>query len=202
MKSTLEIEGLVADRIRESAAVKQALLRNEEFLTLVAEVAQAIVESLRKNGTVFFFGNGGSAADAQHLAAELAGRYLRERQGLAGLALTTNTSCLTAIANDYGYDYVFARQLEAMGSAGDIAIGISTSGNSASVLRATEAARQKGMITVGMTGEGGGKLKSLVDHCLSVTADHTARIQEAHILIGHILCEIVEEEMCDESRIS
>jgi len=202
MKSTLEIEGLVADRIRESVAVKQALQRNEEFLTLVAEVAQAIVESLRKNGTVFFFGNGGSAADAQHLAAELAGRYLRERQGLAGLALTTNTSCLTAIANDYGYDYVFARQLEAMGSAGDIAIGISTSGNSASVLRAVEAARKKGMITVGMTGEGGGKLKSLVDHCLSVTADHTARIQEAHILIGHILCEIVEEEMCDESRIS
>jgi len=202
MKSTLEIEGLVVDRIRKSVAVKQALLRNEEFLRLVAEVARAMVQSLRKNGTVFFFGNGGSAGDAQHLAAELAGRYLRERQGLAGLALTTNTSCLTAIANDYGYDHVFARQLQAMGSAGDIAIGISTSGNSVSVLRAVEAARKKGMTTVGMTGEDGGKLKSLVDHCLSVNADQAARIQEAHILIGHILCEIVEEEMCDESRIS
>jgi D-sedoheptulose 7-phosphate isomerase len=200
--STLGVEHLVADRIRESVAVKQALLQDEAFLARVAEVARAIVESLRNNGTVFFFGNGGSAGDAQHLAAELAGRYLRERQGLAGLALTTNTSCLTAIANDYGYDHVFARQLQAMGSAGDVAIGISTSGNSASVLRAVEAAREKGMITVGMTGEDGGKLKSLVDYCLSVTADHTARIQEAHILIGHILCEIVEEEMCDESRIS
>lgn len=202
MKSTLGIERLVADRIRESVAVKQALLRNEAFLTLVGEVARAIVESLSKGGTVFFFGNGGSAGDAQHLAAELAGRYLRERQGLAGLALTTNTSCLTAIANDYGYDSVFARQLQAMGSAGDIAIGISTSGNSANVLRAAEAARRKGMITVGMTGTDGGKLKSLVDYCLCVTADHTARIQEAHILVGHIVCEIVEEEMFDEGRIS
>jgi D-sedoheptulose 7-phosphate isomerase len=202
MKSTLGIERLVADRIRESMAVKQALLRNDEFLTLVAEVARVIVESLRKSGTVFFFGNGGSAGDAQHLAAELAGRYLRERQGLAGLALTTNTSCLTAIANDYGYDSVFARQLQAMGSAGDIAIGISTSGNSANVLRAVETAREKGMITVGMTGTDGGKLKSLVDYCLCVTADHTARIQEAHILVGHIVCEIVEEELFDEGRIS
>lgn len=202
MKSTLGIEGLVAARIRESVAVKQVLLQNEVFLARVAEVARAIVESLRKNGTVFFFGNGGSAGDAQHLAAELAGRYLRERQGLAGLALTTNTSCLTAIANDYGYDSVFARQLQAMGSAGDIAIGISTSGNSANVLRAAEAAREKGMITVGMTGMDGGKLKSLVDYCLCVTADHTARIQEAHILIGHILCEIVEEELFDEGRVS
>jgi D-sedoheptulose 7-phosphate isomerase len=202
MKSTLGIERLVADRIRESVAVKQALLQNEEFLALVAEVARAIVESLRRCGTVFFFGNGGSAGDAQHLAAELVGRYLRERRGLAGLALTTNTSCLTAIANDYGYDSVFARQLQAMGSAGDIAIGISTSGNSANVLRAAEAAREKGMITVGMTGMDGGKLKSLVDYCLCVTADHTARIQEAHILIGHILCEIVEEELFDEGRVS
>jgi D-sedoheptulose 7-phosphate isomerase len=109
---------------------------------------------------------------------------------------------LTAIANDYGYDSVFARQLQAMGSAGDIAIGISTSGNSANVLRAAEAAREKGMITVGMTGMDGGKLKSLVDYCLCVTADHTARIQEAHILIGHILCEIVEEELFDEGRVS
>jgi len=202
MKSTLGIERLVADRIRESVAVKQALLQNEEFLALVAEVARAIVESLCRCGTVFFFGNGGSAGDAQHLAAELVGRYLRERRGLAGLALTTNTSCLTAIANDYGYDSVFARQLQAMGSAGDIAIGISTSGNSANVLRAAEAAREKGMITVGMTGMDGGKLKSLVDYCLCVTADHTARIQEAHILIGHILCEIVEEELFDEGRVS
>jgi D-sedoheptulose 7-phosphate isomerase len=202
MKSALNHERLVVDRIQESVAVKRALLENGTFLTLVADVARVIVKSLRESGTVFFFGNGGSAADAQHLAAELTGRYLRERPGLRGMALTTNTSCLTGIGNDYGYDLVFARQLQAMGSAGDVAIGISTSGNSASVLRAVEAAKEKQLITVGMTGTNGGKLKPLVDYCLCMASEQTARIQEGHILIGHILCEIVEEELFNDGRIS
>jgi D-sedoheptulose 7-phosphate isomerase len=192
----------VADRIRESVAVKQALLEREDFLALVAEVARAMSDSLRKGGTIFFFGNGGSAADAQHLAAELAGRYLRERPGLPGLALTTNTSCLTAIGNDYGYDLVFARQLEALGAPGDVAVGISTSGNSPNVVRGLEVARAKGMIAVGMTGADGGKLKSMADYCVRIESHQTARIQEAHILVGHILCEIVEEELFHDRRLS
>ena len=195
MKPGLVHERLVAERIEESLAVHQALLANEAFLAEVAGVAGAIADSLGRDGTIFFFGNGGSAADAQHLAAELAGRYLLDRPGLAGLALTTNTSCLTAIGNDYGYDLVFARQLEALGSAGDVAIGISTSGNSPNVLRAFEAARAKRMTTVGLTGAEGGKLRPLADYCLRIPAEQTARIQEAHILVGHILCEIVEERM-------
>jgi D-sedoheptulose 7-phosphate isomerase len=196
------LEGLIIGRVEDSIALKQGLLRDPNFVALIAEVARVITISIRDGGKVFFFGNGGSAADAQHLAAELAGRYLRERPGLPGLALTTNSSCLTAIGNDYGYDLVFARQLQAIGSAGDVAVGISTSGNSANVLRAAEAAREKRLITVGMTGSGGGKLKPLVDYCLCVASEHPARIQELHILIGHILCEIVEEDLFNEGGIS
>lgn len=188
------LERLIVDRIEESVAVKRQLAGDAKFVALLGDVAGAITASIRNGGTIFFFGNGGSAADAQHIAAELAGRYLLDRPGLPGLALTTNTSCLTAVSNDYGYDLVFARQLLAIGKAGDVAVGLSTSGNSASVLHAVEAAREKNFITIGMTGAGGGKLKPLVDHCLCVASEHAARIQEAHILIGHILCEIVEEE--------
>lgn len=202
MKLAAGVERLVADRIRESVAIKQALLEREDFLALIAEVARAMSDSLRKGGTIFFFGNGGSAADAQHLAAELAGRYLRERPGLPGLALTTNTSSLTAIGNDYGYDLVFARQLEAMGAPGDVAVGISTSGNSSNVVRGLEVAREKGIITVAMTGADGGKLRSVADYCLRIESNQTARIQEAHILVGHILCEIVEEELFHDRRLS
>ena len=202
MKPALGVERLVADRIRESAAIKEGMLEREDFLALVAEAACAISDSLGKGGKVLFFGNGGSAADAQHLAAEFAGRYLRERPGLAGVALTTNSSCLTAIANDYGYEYVFAHQLEGLGSAGDVAIGISTSGKSPNVLRGLEVAREKAMFTVGMTGRDGGKLKSIVDICLCIDSDQTPRIQEAHILIGHILCEIVEEEVFYDGGVS
>ena len=196
------LEQLIVDRIEESIAVKRHLAGDANFVTLVADAARAISASIRGGGTVFFFGNGGSAADAQHIAAELAGRYLRERPGLPGLALTTNTSCLTAVSNDYGYDHVFARQLLAIGKAGDVAVGISTSGNSASVLRAIEAAREKKLVTIGMTGAGGGKLKPLVDHCLGVASSNAARIQEAHILIGHIMCEIVEEDLFNVSDLS
>lgn len=196
------LERLIVERIEESIAVKRRLAADPSFVALVAAAANAMTASIRAGGTVFFFGNGGSAADAQHIAAELAGRYLRERPGLPGLALTTNTSCLTAVSNDYGYDHVFARQLLAIAKSGDVAVGISTSGNSTSVLRAVEAAREKKLITISMTGASGGKLKPLVDHCLCVASDNAARIQEAHILIGHILCEIVEEDLFNVSGLS
>jgi D-sedoheptulose 7-phosphate isomerase len=196
------VERLIVERIEESIAVKRHLAGDANFVALVAGAARAITASIRGGGTVFFFGNGGSAADAQHIAAELAGRYLRERPGLPGLALTTNTSCLTAVSNDYGYEHVFARQLLAIAKAGDVAVGISTRGNSASVLRAVEAAREKKLVTIGITGAGGGKLKPLVDHCLCVASGNAARIQEAHILIGHILCEIVEEDLFNVSGLS
>jgi len=195
MKVATRVERLVAERIEESVAVHRALLASDALLAQVVEVAAVMGETLRRNGTVFFFGNGGSAADAQHLAAELAGKYLLDRPGMAGVALTTNTSCLTAIGNDFGYELVFARQLEALGSAGDVAIGISTSGNSANILRAFGTARTLRITTVGFTGGTGGKMRPLADYCLCIPSEQTARIQEAHILLGHILCEIVEDEM-------
>ncbi len=196
MKVALDVERLIADRMEESSALKQALSRDAHFIAAVASAANAITWSLRNGGTVFFFGNGGSAADAQHLAAELAGRYLMDRRPLRGVALSTNSSCLTAIANDYGYDQVFARQLEGLGSPGDVAVAISTSGNSGNVLRAIEVARRHKLISVALTGKNGGELRSLVDHFLCVSCDHTPRIQEVHVMVGHILCEIVEQQLC------
>jgi D-sedoheptulose 7-phosphate isomerase len=151
------------------------------------------VAALRQHKKVMLCGNGGSAADAQHLAAELTGRYVREREPLPALALTTDTSALTAIANDYGYEQVFARQVEALGSAGDVLIAISTSGQSPSVLRAVERARALGCRTVGLAGGSGGLLAALVDLPLVVPVSETARIQEMHILIGHVLCECIDE---------
>lgn len=195
MKLAAAVEQRVANRVQESIEAKQALLRDAMTIATIASVSSCMAESLRNQGTVFFFGNGGSAADAQHLAAELAGRFLLERRPLRGIALTTNTSCLTAIANDYGYDAVFSRQLETMGSPGDVAIGISTSGSSKNVLKAFGVARAKGINTVALTGNRGVAIHSLVDHCISVRSDSTPRIQELHIMIGHILCEVVEEQL-------
>ena len=186
---------LVVRRIRESAAVAEAMAADEVFQQTLREAANTIVQALRQGKKVLFFGNGGSAADAQHLAAELAGRYRRERQGLPGFALTTNISTLTAIGNDYDYSQVFARQIEALGTAGDVAVAISTSGLSDNVLRAVESARERGLKTMALTGKRGGKLRKLVDLCLSVPSEDTARIQEAYMLAGHILCEIAEEEL-------
>ena len=149
---------------------------------------------------VLFFGNGGSAADAQHLAAELAGRFLAERRSLPGIAITTNTSALTAIGNDYSFEDVFARQLEGLGAAGDIAFGISTSGNSKNVLRAMEVATSKQMVTVGLSGRGV-KLRAAAGHCICIPSDQTPRIQEAQILTGHILCEIVEKKLFSSEKV-
>jgi D-sedoheptulose 7-phosphate isomerase len=163
--------------------------------TVIAGISELIVDCLRHEGCVFWLGNGGSAADCQHLAAELVGRFERDRRGLASIALTTDTSALTSIANDYGFEQIFARQVEALCRPGDLVIGISTSGNSPNVLAAIKTAMRNGIATAGLSGRDGGKLKALTDLCLIVPADNTARIQEAHILVGHILCDLAEAEL-------
>lgn len=161
----------------------------------VAEAAELCVAALRGGGKVMFCGNGGSAADAQHLAAELSGRYEMDRPGMAGLALTTDTSAITAIANDFGYDRVFARQVEALGRPGDVLYAISTSGNSPNVLAAAETARRMGVRVVAVTGAGGGKLRELCDVLLNVPAEGSAHVQEMHIAVGHMICGIVERAL-------
>ncbi len=196
------VEQVVRARVRESMTVKEALLRDDSLIRMIAAIGNIMAEALGGGRKIFFFGNGGSAADSQHLAAELTGRYLKERRALAGVALTTNTSILSAVGNDYGYEHVFARQLEALGMDGDIAIAISTSGNSPNVLCGADTARRKGMTVVGLAGEGGGQLKRLCHYCVCVPTRATPRIQEAHIMIGHILCEIVEEELLSAGHFS
>jgi D-sedoheptulose 7-phosphate isomerase len=191
-------ERLVQARIEESAAVKLVFLVEGEAISQISQAALELIRAFRNGRKVLLFGNGGSAADAQHIAAEFVGRYAMERRALPAIALTVNTSSLTAIANDYSYEQVFARQLDALGAAGDVAIGISTSGNSPNILRGIEAANVKGMITLGLTGKDGGKLKYTAQRCICAPSDVTPRIQEVHILIGHILCEIVEQELFSE----
>jgi len=164
-----------------------------EISDQVQRVAERMAQSLRDSGKICFMGNGGSAADSQHLAAEFVGRFQLERRGLAAIAFTTDTSILTAVGNDYGYDTIFERQVEALCCKGDVVFGISTSGNSPNVVRAIEKAAAAGVYTVGLTGSGGGKLADSCDECIRVPAVGAARIQEGHILIGHALCEIVEE---------
>jgi D-sedoheptulose 7-phosphate isomerase len=175
----------------DSATVKQQFAR--EHADRIATVAQLLVTAFRDGHKVLLFGNGGSATDAAHIAAEFVGRYKRERAPLPAIALATDIAAITCIANDYGYDELFARQVRAHGQTGDIAVGISTSGNSPNVLKGIEAARQCGMITVAWTGGTGGKLAALVDHPFVVPSTVTARIQESHITLGHVLCELVEE---------
>ena len=190
-----DFEVLARQRIEESIAVKQALLQEPGLVQLVVEIGHRLTQALSDGHRFFLFGNGGSAADAQHIAAELVGRYKLERPGLPAFALTVNTSSLTAIANDCSYEVIFSRQLEAMALPADVALGISTSGNSRDVLSAVEAAKRKGMVSIGLTGRGGGQLKALADYCICVPSDDTPRVQEAHIMIGHLLAEMVELEL-------
>lgn len=166
----------------------------DDYLSIISEIGERCKQAVADGYKILLCGNGGSAADAQHLAAELIGRFVKERRSLAAVALTTDTSILTSIANDYSYDTVFERQVEGLGRSGDVLIGISTSGNSENVLRAMKKARDIGMHTIGLTGEDGGKLKAICDLTLTVPSRITARIQEMHILAGHIICELVEED--------
>lgn len=183
----------ISELLRESVKVKEALCRQALELEKIEKVSSAIVGAIKKGRKVILFGNGGSAADAQHIACELAGRFKKERRGLPAISLTTNTSALTAIANDYSYDEVFSRQVDGIVNKGDVVIGISTSGNSVNIIRGVKAAREKGALTVGLTGATGGKLDRIVDICIKVPSNDTPRIQEAHITIGHIICQLVEE---------
>ncbi len=164
----------------------------ESQQALLETIARAMVTALRSGGKILWCGNGGSAGDSQHLAAEIVGRFRRERRGMASIALTTDSSVLTSVANDYGYEAVFARQVEALGNPGDVLVGISTSGNSHNVIAALEAARAQGLVTVAFTGQGGGRMAGLADHLFAVPSTDTARIQEAHILAGHMLCDWIE----------
>jgi D-sedoheptulose 7-phosphate isomerase len=176
---------------QESAALKLRFV--EANADRVVAVARRMADSLRRGGKILFFGNGGSAADAQHLAAEFVNRFLRQRGALAAIALTTDTSTLTSIGNDLGFDQVFARQVEALGRPGDVAVAISTSGSSPNVLRAVEAARRLGCITVALTGGTGGALAAAADEAFVVPSAETPRIQETHITLGHALCGLVED---------
>jgi len=180
--------------VNDSIDVKQQLLTSESHLAAIDEVAQLCVKTYKAGNKVLLAGNGGSAGDAQHIAAELVARFEFDRPGLPSIALTTDTSMLTAIGNDYGYDHLFSRQLQANAVSGDVFIGISTSGNSKNILKAFEVAKEQGVVTVGLCGAGG-KIHQEADYVLSAPSSCTARIQECHIMIGHILCGIVERAM-------
>jgi D-sedoheptulose 7-phosphate isomerase len=203
MTESTNFEQRVRRSIEASIAVKQLLLNDAEIVAGIAKVSEILVGAFKKGNKPLLFGNGGSAADAQHVAAEFVGRFAFDRPALPALALSVNTSAVTAIGNDYGFDLLFARQLEALGRPGDVAIGISTSGNSANVLQGLAVAKNLGMHTVALTGASGGKMKSAAEHCLCAPSNETPRIQECHILIGHIISELVEETIFHEqSRVS
>jgi D-sedoheptulose 7-phosphate isomerase len=181
------------EAIRDHITVVEQLKNQQE---LFDQIADRMIRALQAGNKILWCGNGGSAADSQHLAAEIVGRFRRERRAWASIALTTDTSILTAVGNDYGYEAIFARQIEALCQAGDVVVGLTTSGNSQNVCNAVQCARTLGAFTVGLTGEGGGKLASLADACLRVPSGDTARIQECHILFGHALCDRVESALC------
>jgi D-sedoheptulose 7-phosphate isomerase len=180
----------VEDALAQSAFVKLLLLQRQS--AVIEKIGTTLARVLKSGRAMYIFGNGGSAADSQHIAAELEARFLKERRALPCHALTTNTSTLTAVGNDYGYEYTFSRQIEAYCRKGDAVVAISTSGNSANVLEAVRRARKIGAVTIGFTNEKGGKLKGLVDHCLCVPSTDTQRVQECHMAVGHIVCDIIE----------
>jgi D-sedoheptulose 7-phosphate isomerase len=179
--------------ISDSIATKQLVLEDQELLSSIQQAAQACIDAFKADKKVLFCGNGGSAADAQHISAELSGRFYTDRPPLYSEALHVNSSYMTAVANDYSYDVVYSRMVEACGRKGDVLVGITTSGNSKNILAAMEAARKQGMITIGMTGQSGGKMNDCCDIMLRVPSSDTPRIQESHILIGHIICQLIEE---------
>lgn len=189
----------ITEAIKQSIATKEKLLNDPHLIETIRIVADHLTEAFCNGNKVLFCGNGGSAADAQHLAAELSGRFYYDRPPLHAEALHVNTSYLTAVANDYSYEEIFSRLVEGSGKEGDVLVGISTSGNSPNILRALEKANAIGLITVGMTGESGGKMKDLCDYLINIPSTDTPRIQESHILVGHIICELVESALFPKS---
>jgi len=188
-----ELQNHIVEGLRDAS---RRLVALEKEAPAIAQAAQMLIDCFRAGRKVIFCGNGGSAADSQHLAAEFMGRYLRDRRPLPSLSLTVDTSALTAIGNDYGYDHVFSRQLRGIGCAGDVLVGISTSGNSANVVHAFEVARELGIGRIALTGQGGGKLAALADLAIRVPSTRTNEVQEMHITIGHMLCGFVEDAVC------
>jgi len=189
------LTGAIAGQLRETADTLRAMSEDAALHAAMANVASACIAALRNGNKLLFAGNGGSAADAQHLAGELISRFHYDRPGLPAFSLSTDTSVLTAIGNDYGYERLFARQIEAIGHVGDILFAISTSGRSPNILNAVRVAREKGLVTIGLTGRGGGELSGLCDHCLRTPSDLTPRIQEGHIAIGHTICYLIEQQL-------
>jgi len=189
------MENFIANQVKESYKIKQAIHENKELMRLIQEVAKLTTQAYRNGNKTLIAGNGGSAADAQHIAGEFVSKFYFDRPGLASIALTTDTSIITAIGNDYGYEKLFSRQVEANGLKDDIFIGISTSGNSKNILEALKVCKEKGIVTVGLTGQNGGAMKELCDYCICIPSNETPRVQESHILIGHIICAVVEEEL-------
>lgn len=187
----------IKDIITSSINTKRSVLDNEELIQTVGDVTSLIVTAFKAGNKVLFCGNGGSAADAQHLAAEFSGRFYKDRKSLPSEALHCNTSYMTAVANDYGYDVIYSRMIEGIGKEGDVLVALSTSGNSVNITNALQSASEIGMITVGLTGEGGGKMNGICDHMIKVPSTDTPRIQETHIMIGHIICQLVEEQYFD-----
>ncbi len=187
--------GMMQEALKASIEVKERALADEGLADTVHRIAEAMTAAFRRGNKVLLCGNGGSAADAQHIAAELAGRFYLDRPGLFAVPLHGNSSYLTAVSNDYSFDETYARLVEAMGREGDILVGISTSGNSPNVVKALHAARAKGMVTAGLTGNGGGAMRETCDYCVMVPSEDTPRIQEVHITVGHVICEMVEAAM-------
>lgn len=194
----LSVEYNMIDKIKNiieaSVKVKQQLLQNNDLIKTVNTCVTLIVAAFKNGNKVLFCGNGGSAADAQHLAAEFSGRFYLDRDALPAEALHCNTSYLTAVANDYSYDVIYSRLVKGIGNKGDVLIGLSTSGNSKNIVAAFETAKEKGMLTIGFTGDSGGKMKTISDYLLNVPSADTPRIQESHIMLGHIICQLVEEQ--------
>jgi len=186
---------VIKSQISKSIDTKQAILDNEDLLQHIVSAVDMIINAYQHNKKTLLAGNGGSAADAQHIAAELVARFYFDRPGLSSISLSTDTSIITAVGNDYGFEYLFARQIDAHGVAGDVFIGLSTSGNSPNILKALERCKAKGIKTIGLTGETGGQMAGLCDICIKVPTLDTPRIQESHILIGHIICYLVEETL-------
>jgi D-sedoheptulose 7-phosphate isomerase len=191
----VEVKQYIQEELSKSLATLELLAADEQITGEVEQIAQSCCSALRAGHKILFAGNGGSAADAQHLAGELVSRFNFDRPGLAAFALTTDTSVLTAVGNDYGYDKVFARQLNAVGTPGDVFFAISTSGRSPSILRALEEGRRKGLVTVGLTGKTGGDMPPLCDYCIRIPVAETPKIQEGHIILGHIICGLIERDL-------
>ena len=190
----------VRTQIEASIKTKQQILGDADLMQLIADIAGKVIAAYRNNKKTLLAGNGGSAADAQHIAGELVARFYFDRPGIPSIALTTDSSIITAIGNDYGYEHLFARQVQALGNEGDIFFGLSTSGNSPNVLKALDVCKEKGIISIGLTGRTGGKMADKCDFCIKVPSDDTPRIQESHILIGHIICCLVEEELFSDFK--